>query len=217
MYKKRKTESFSQERKDFYNRLPVTNLDRLFAGDGIPGLLIQDGEIFGMEADRDTGRVVKMAVMVFLILFLLAGSVLISRAEDREVENWKEYMEELCRERNICPELVEAVIEQESNWNPEAVNGDCIGLMQISQVSQWSRMQKLGVADLKDPYENILVGVDLLEELYQRYEDNAAVLMYYNAGYSDRYGLGAYQGDGISDYAQEVLARAVELEKIHGK
>lgn len=160
---------------------------------------------------------IRMWLTVFLILSLLAGSMLIGRAEDREQENWKEYMEELCRERHICPELAEAVIEQESGWDPDAVNGDCIGLMQISQVSQWSRMQKLGVVDLKDPYENILVGVDLLEELYQRYEDNAAVLMYYNAGYSDRYGLGAYYGDEMSDYAQDVLARAAELERLHEK
>ena len=159
----------------------------------------------------------RMWITAFLILFLLAGSVLIGRAEAREQENWKEYMEALCEERHICPELVEAIIERESSWDPGAVNGDCVGLMQISRFSQRSRMRKLGVTDLKDPYENILVGVDLLEELYQQYEDNAAVLMYYNAGYSDRYGLGAYLWDEMSDYAQEVLARAAELERVHGK
>ena len=43
----------------------------------------------------------RMWITAFLILFLLAGSVLIGRAEAREQENWKEYMEALCEERHI--------------------------------------------------------------------------------------------------------------------
>ena len=158
-----------------------------------------------------------MAFMVVLLLFLLAGSRLIGRAEGRDQEDWKEFIEVLCEARSICPELVEAIIERESGWDPEAINGDCIGLMQISQISQWPRMQKLGVVDLKDPYENILTGVDLLEELFQKYEDPAAVLMYYNAGYSDKYGLEAYLWDEMSDYALQVLEQAAELERACGK
>ena len=78
-------------------------------------------------------------------------------------------------------------------------------------------MQQLGVVDLTDPYDNILVGVDFLEELFYQYEDAAAVLMYYNAGFSDKYGISAYRRGEISDYAKEVLQRAEELERMHGK
>ncbi len=159
----------------------------------------------------------KMTITVLLAVLFMAGGLLICRAEGSRREDWMEYMETVCEKRQICPELVKAVIEQESGWDPEAVNGDCIGLMQISQISQWPRMQKLGVVDLMDPYENILTGVDLLEELFEQYEDPAAVLMYYNAGYSDRFGLNAYQQGRVSDYAKRVLQRAEELERLHGK
>lgn len=159
----------------------------------------------------------RMTTMVFLVLVALMGFVLIGKAESSHQEDWKEYIEQICLERQICPELVEAIIEQESSWNPEAVNGDCIGLMQIDQVQHWIRMQQLGVIDLSDPYNNILVGVDFLEELFYQYEDVTAVLMYYNAGCSDKYGLLAYRRGETSDYALEVLRRAAELERIHGK
>lgn len=158
-----------------------------------------------------------MIFAVCLILVCLACGLLICRAEGSRQEDWAEYIEQICQERHLCPELVEAVIEQESGWDPEAVSGDCIGLMQISQISQWPRMQKLGVVDLMDPYENILTGVDLLEELFEEHGEAAAVLMYYNAGYSDRYGLGAYSRGEISSYALRVLERAAELERLHGK
>lgn len=74
-----------------------------------------------------------------------------------------------------------------------------------------------GWTDLRDPYENILVGVDFLEELFWKYEDPAAVLMYYNAGHSERYGIGAWQNGDLSQYADQILERAAELERIHGK
>ena len=33
---------------------------------------------------------------------------------------------------NICPEFLIAVAKRESEFNPEAVNGSCVGLMQVS-------------------------------------------------------------------------------------
>lgn len=217
MRKRMKVKEFSQKQKSYYNDLPIINLDRLFGYDDALGLVVQDGMICGMEIQRCGGKFGKMVVVTILIFVFLIGFVLTSRAEGGRQGDWKQYIEELCEQRHICPELVETIIERESGWDPEAVNGDCIGLMQISQISQWPRMQKLGVVDLKNPYENILVGVDLLEELFQRYEDPAAVLMYYNAGYSDKSGLEAYLWDEMSDYALQVLEQAAELERVHGK
>lgn len=217
MKKQMKAEVLSPKQKDYYNHIPIVNLDRLFSGDRSPGLVIQDGKITGMKTEFCKRRFLKMAVAGFLVLLLLSGCLLISRAESSQQEDWIEYMEKLCEERHLCPELVEAIIEQESGWDPEAVNGDCIGLMQIHQIWQWPRMQQLGVVDLTDPYENILIGVDLLEELFEKHKEAAAVLMYYQAGNSKRYGLEAYRRGEISDYALQVLERAAELERLHGK
>lgn len=159
----------------------------------------------------------KMMIAVFLIVTIIYGCVMVSVAGSGHQDDWEEYIEKICAERNICPELVEAMIEQESSWNPRAINGNCVGLMQIDQTYHWLRMQKLGVVDLTDPYENILIGVDILEDLFQKYEDPAAVLMFYNAGYSDGSGLRAYDQGRISGYATQILERAAELERLHGK
>lgn len=150
-----------------------------------------------------------------LMIVLLCGSV--SSAAEGNREDWIEYIEQVCEKRSICPELVEAIIETESSWDPNAQNGTCIGLMQIDQVCHWERMERLDVDNLWDPYDNILVGVDFLEELFREYEDPAAVLMYYNAGRSARYGLGAWQDGKLSSYAERILERSAELERLHGK
>lgn len=134
-----------------------------------------------------------------------------------EIDDWEAYTEVVCAERNICPELVQAIIEKESSWNPKAKNGDCIGLMQINPKYQQERMKKFGVTDLTDPYDNILVGTDYLLELFEKYGDVYAVLQFYNAGYSENYGLKAWEDGRYSKYAIEVSERSAELERFHGK
>ena len=131
------------------------------------------------------------------------------RAES--MDDWEEYIEEACGEYGTSPELVQAIIERESGWNPKAENQGCIGLMQIEPVFHMGRMKRLGVTDLKDPYDNILVGVDYLAELFSRYREVYPVLMFYNAGYSEKAGVLAYEKGCVSDYAREVDLRAQEL------
>lgn len=51
-------------------------------------------------------------------------------------ETYNGYCEEIGAEYNICPELLEAIIEAESSGNPNAVGADGdIGLMQV--VKRW--------------------------------------------------------------------------------
>ena len=112
---------------------------------------------------------------------------------------------------------MEAIIEKESNWDPTAVNGDCVGLMQVDQIIHWRRAQELNCLDLMDPYDNIRVGVSILEDLIEKYGEAAPALMIYNAGYSDKFGIRAYENGVISSYANEILERSEELERLHGK
>ena len=126
-----------------------------------------------------------------------------------ELESWQAYIEVVCEQKDICPELVQALIETESNWDPEARNGDCIGLMQISEYWHQDRMERLGVTDLTDPYDNILVGVDYLQELTCRYVDQAMVLMIYNG---DSRAWNYWETGEMSEYARKILERAEELE-----
>ena len=126
-----------------------------------------------------------------------------------ELESWYAYIEVVCEQKNICPEFIQALIERESNWKPDARNGDCVGLMQLSEKWHQDRMEKYGVTDLTDPYDNILLGIDYLAELFRRYEDPAMVLMIYNG---DSRAWDYWETGEMSEYAAKILERAAELE-----
>ena len=118
-------------------------------------------------------------------------------------------------EYNISPELLEAVAYAESRYDPAAENAGCMGLMQISTRWHTERMERLGVEDIFDLDGNMAVGADYLRELFDQYEDAAAVLMYYNG---DAAATAYLNGEApISDYADGILTHAAELEARHGK
>ncbi len=123
------------------------------------------------------------------------------------------YVHEIADQYGICPELIMAVIEAESAGDPDAVSSSgCIGLMQIKPQFAEERMDKLGVTDLYDPYSNILVGVDILAELAEKYDDLPTVLMCYNEGeYSGA--IKRAEAGKYSSYAEKVMQRAIELEE----
>lgn len=132
-------------------------------------------------------------------------------SESKIIEITKEIGQKYC----ICPELLQAMIETESSNNPKAVNGDCIGLMQINSKVHKERMKKLGVTDLYDPYSNILVGADYLSELFTQSEDIYLVLMKYNMSRKTAQAL--YDDGSYTVYALKIANRSVELERKHGK
>lgn len=102
--------------------------------------------------------------------------------EARTSGNIEDYVILVANSYGIRPELVSAVIQVESRWKPEATNGPHIGLMQINQYIHAGRMEKLGVTDLFNPFDNVLVGTDLLAELISVYNDEGAALVAYNSG-----------------------------------
>ena len=156
---------------------------------------------------------------MIITALILTGLVIMSVIIDRKVEaaehkaDLEQYIEILCAP-DICSEFVEALIERESRWNPEAVNGDCIGLMQISERWHKDRVMALGAKDLKDPFDNIDVGVDYLRELFERYEDPGMVLMIFNG---DSRAKDLQATGELSEYAEWILNRSSELERQHGK
>lgn len=124
------------------------------------------------------------------------------------------YINEVSYEYGICPELILAIIETESSGNPNARNGECKGLMQVSERWHKDRMEKLGVTSLYDPYGNILVGTDYLMELAEECIDIAYTLDVYNGNSKAKYN---YENGIMSDYATKVLERSAELERLNGK
>lgn len=117
-------------------------------------------------------------------------------------------------EYGICPELLMAMIEKESSGNPKAKNGDCTGLLQISERWHKDRMERLGVTDLYDVNGNVRVAADYLVELAEEYGDLPVVLMKYNG---DSRAEWHYETGFVSEYAARIMDRSEELERIHGK
>lgn len=128
-----------------------------------------------------------------------------------------QHIEETCYDYAICFELVMAIIEYESNYETRAIGdgGEAYGLMQIQPKWHQERMQRLNVSDLLNPYENIVVGIDYLYECFVDTGDIFYALMTYNMGYSRATTL--YRQGIYSQYAQDITARAAELERMSGK
>ena len=117
-------------------------------------------------------------------------------------------------EYGICPELLMAIIETESSGNPNAKNGTCTGLMQVSSRWHADRMKRLGVRSLYDERGNVRVGTDYLAELLGKHGDVATALMVYH-GESDA--LSKAENGIVSSYASKILERSAELERLHNK
>lgn len=94
------------------------------------------------------------------------------------------HISELSESYGVDMPLVVAIIGQESNYRPDAVgdNGNSLGLMQIQPRWHAARMERLGVTDLLDPYQNTAVGIDLLAELIEEGNGTEWAVTAYNAG-----------------------------------
>ena len=89
-------------------------------------------------------------------------------------------IDEASVEFGVDPDLVRAVIKQESGWKPKAVShAGAQGLMQLIPETA----KGLGVTDSFDIRQNIRGGTKLLGQLLQRYDgDMERALVAYNAG-----------------------------------
>jgi len=113
---------------------------------------------------------------------------------------------------NVDPYLVHSIIWFESRGDKDAVNydGSCVGLMQLSTKWNAERADRLGISDFMDPFSNVLIGIDLLSELTDKYpQDPYLVLMLYNMKWKTAHFL--YSEGTITDYALNVTKRKEEL------
>lgn len=124
----------------------------------------------------------------------------------------QKHIVDTCGEYRIVPEVVFAMIDQESDFNAAAVgdSGNSLGLMQIQQRYHGARMEKLGCTDLLDPFQNVQVGIDYLAELYSKYGDMEMALVAYNCGSSGAKETYFDRGQFWSVYSQQVLEKADE-------
>ena len=111
-----------------------------------------------------------------------------SQAARDHVKMYESLITEHARLNDVRPDLVRAVVQVESAYNPYARSSKgAAGLMQLMPATA----QLFGVKNAFNPEENVRAGVAYLRQLLNRYENNEELaLAAYNAGPKavDKYG-----------------------------
>lgn len=129
-------------------------------------------------------------------------------AEELQAHTWK-----ICQEEAVDYALVLALMYQESRFQDDVTgyntNGTTDGgLMQLNSRYAEYLCQRFGADDLRDPYQNIEVGVRLLASYIRPYGEHDALLAYH-MGEGTMLSL-KESGQETTDYAQAILCRRGE-------
>ena len=125
------------------------------------------------------------------------------------------YIIETCKEYQINPSIVIAMCFYESSFNADAIgdNGECMGLMGISPRWCWPEMEKLNCPDMRDPYQNVTVGIDILAQKMAKYDGNPEMaLMSYNAGDAGAHRLWFDKGIYSTTYSSNIMNMSLALD-----
>jgi hypothetical protein len=119
-------------------------------------------------------------------------------------DNYDDLIVTHAQANNLRPDLVRAVVQVESGYNPGAVSPKgAMGLMQLMPATA----SQLGVRSPFDPAENIRGGTTYLRQLLDRFAGNEELaLAAYNAGpvAVDRYGAKVPPYKETRDYVRKV-------------
>lgn len=128
------------------------------------------------------------------------------------------YIIETCEKYTINPSIIIAMCFYESSFNVDAIgdNGECMGLMGISPRWCWPEMEKLNCPDMRDPYQNVTVGIDIFAQKLAKYDWNTEMaLMSYNAGDAGAHRLWFDKGIYSTTYSSNIMNMSWALD--HGE
>ena len=125
------------------------------------------------------------------------------------------YIIETCEEYMINPSIIIAMCFYESSFNADAIgdNGECMGLMGINPRWCWPEMEKLNCPDMRDPYQNVTVGIDIFAQKLAKYDGNTEMaLMSYNAGDAGAHRLWFDKGIYSTTYSSKIMNMSLALD-----
>lgn len=125
------------------------------------------------------------------------------------------YIIETCEEYMINPSIIIAMCFYESSFNVDAIgdNGECMGLMGINPRWCWPEMEKLNCPDMRDPYQNVTVGIDIFAQKLAKYDGNTEMaLMSYNAGDAGAHRLWFDKGIYSTTYSSNIMNMSLTLD-----
>lgn len=129
--------------------------------------------------------------------------------------NLQRYIIKTCKEYQINPSVVIAMCFYESSFNVDAIgdNGECMGLMGINPRWCWPEMEKLNCPDMRDPYQNVTVGIDIFAQKLAKYDWNTEMaLMSYNAGDAGAHRLWFDKGIYSTTYSSNIMNMSFALD-----
>lgn len=127
-------------------------------------------------------------------------------------QEYQDYCCEIGDEFGICPEVLMAIIETESNGDASAIGADGdTGLCQIIP-----RFSNYSQKELLDAKTNIYACAEILSRYGTEYELTDALCAYNCGPYSKTFKKIVGTGE-MTEYAKKIIDRAYQLEEIHGK
>lgn len=133
---------------------------------------------------------------------------------ERQRERYDTLIEKVASEEKVDPDLLRAVVQVESNYDPNAISPKgAMGLMQLMPTTA----RRIGVLDPFHPEQNLGGGARHLRELMRKFGDRLPwVLAAYNAGEE---AVEKYQGvppfPETRAYVDKVLQRFEQAKRKH--
>jgi soluble lytic murein transglycosylase-like protein len=167
----------------------------------------------GMMIISDRPRPDGGEVRTFTVPRVSQAAIRVTRPADARSERFDLYIDEHAKGQGVDPDLVRAVIQAESAFNPVAVSPKgAMGLMQLMPATA----EELGVANPFDPEDNIRGGVTYLKRLLTRYDQKVELaLAAYNAGPAavDKYGQQVPPYRETRDYVKKITRNSTPAPK----